>query len=128
MQTKYGKFRDKRQKVGVKGIVSFPFSFESNEQGATPIYFPMPVKITKIRAVAQKAIAGSDNGTLTGANATGNSTGGVATFTASDAIATEKTATPTTNNTVAAGSYYKVTSAKSTAGGKGVVTLEFETI
>lgn len=125
MHTEYARIKRSRNVAGQEGIVTSPFSFESNEQGAFKIYFPMAVRIVKIRAVAQKAIAGTDNGTLTGANSTGASTGGVVTFTASDAIATEKSATPTTNNTVAADSYYQITSAKTTAGGKGVLTLEY---
>ncbi|GAP53564.1 hypothetical protein AHiyo6_01290, partial [Arthrobacter sp. Hiyo6] len=44
---------------------------------------------------------------------------------ASDALNVEYTATPTSNNTVAAGSYYKLTALKTTAGGKVQVTLEF---
>jgi hypothetical protein len=100
-------------------------SFETGEQTATKIYFPFAVTINKIRGIVMKAIAGTDNGTITGANASGASTGGVITATASDALNTEYSATPTTNNTVVAGSYYKLTSAKTTAGGKVLVTLEY---
>jgi hypothetical protein len=106
-------------------IVTIPMSFETGEQTATKIYFPFAVTINKIRGIVMKAIAATDNGTITGANASGASTGGVITCTASDALNTEYSATPTTNNTVAAGSYYKLTSAKTTAGGKVLVTLEY---
>ena len=87
------------------------------------------VTITKINSYVTKAIAGSNNATITGANADGASSGGVVTHTASDAIGTvgDGPKAPTTNVNVAAGSYYQLTSAKSTAGGKALVTLEYKT-
>ncbi|WP_091251746.1 hypothetical protein [Arthrobacter sp. ok909] len=106
-------------------MTSASCSFESGEQAAVKVYFPFPVRITKIRGIVTKAIAATDVGTITGANATGASTGGVITAAISDALNTEYSVTPTTNNTVAAGSYYKLTSAKTTAGGKVHVTIEF---
>ena len=71
------------------------------------------------------AIAATDNGTITCGNSVGASAGGVVTATASDALNTEYGVSPTTNNTVAADSYYYLTSAKTTAGGKVLVTLEY---
>lgn len=73
-----------------------------------------------------KAIAATNNGTITGANADGNSSSGVITATASDPLNTEYSVSPTTNNSVGRDSYYKLTSAKSTAGGKILVSLEYE--
>ena len=108
-----------------KGIVTVPLSFESGEQTATKIYFPFAVTINKIRSIVVKAIAATDDGTITGANSTGDSANGVVTVAASSALDTEDSASPTTNNEVAADSYYKLTSAKSTAGGKVLVTLEY---
>ena len=117
-----------RQEVGVAGIATALVSFETGEIGATLIYFPTAVQITGIKGIVTKAIAASNNGTVTGASADGASTGGVLTATASDALGTEYTATPTTNTTVAAGSYYQLTTAKSTAGGKVAVTLQYKSI
>ena len=108
-----------------KGIVTIPLSFETDEQTATKIYFPFGVTINKIRSIVVKALAATDDGTVTGANSTGDSANGVVTVAASAALNIEDTAYPTTNNTVAAGSYYKLTSAKSTAGGKVIATLEY---
>lgn len=108
-----------------KGISTVPMSFESGEQAAVKVYFPFKVTINKIRGIATKAIAGTDNGTITGANATGNSASGVVTAVASDAINTEYSVSPTTNNVVEADSYYKFTAAKSTAGGKVLITIEW---
>lgn len=127
MNSIFEKIRYKRQPGGVKGIVGACLSFESNEQGAVKIYFPMNATITKIRAIAVKAIADTDNATIQGANSTGNSTSGILTFTASDAIGTEKSATPTTNINVDAGDYYKLTPAKTTAGGKVMAYIEYVT-
>lgn len=113
-----------KREAGVEDVVSILVSFETGEIGAYRVYFPYPVTVNKIRSRVQKAMAATDDGTITGANATGASTGGVITHTASDAIGSEETATPTTNNDVDADSYYQLTTAKATAGGKANVTLE----
>ena len=109
-----------------QGVRDVPLSFETGEQTATKIYFPFSVRITKLRGIVMKAIATTDNGTITGANSTGNSTAGVITATASDALNVEYSVTPTTNNTVGKDSFYKLTSAKTTAGGRILVTIEYE--
>jgi hypothetical protein len=109
----------------LKGITTVPLSFETDEQTTTRIYFPMKVTIGKIRGIVMKAIAATDNGTITCGNSTGASASGVLTATASDALNTEYSASPTTNNVVLADGYYYLTSAKSTAGGKVLVTLEW---
>ena len=104
-------------------------SFETGEVTATnQIYFPYRVKITKIRGIVTKAIAATDNGTITGANSTGSSTAGAITCVASDALNTAYSVSPTSNNEVAKDGYYKLTTAKTTAGGKVLVTLEFTRI
>jgi len=125
--TEYG-FRDNKITAQTTGIVTVPMSFESGEQTATKIYFPFKARIDKIRSIVMAAIAGTDDGTITGANANGNSSNGVVTVAASSAVNTEDSATPTSNNVVEAGSYYKLTTAKTTAGGKVLVTLEFTRI
>jgi hypothetical protein len=120
-------FKQRKPTAGVGGVVSVPVSFETGEQGAYRVHFPVAVTITSIVSRVQKALAATDSGTVTGANATGASTGGVATHAASAAIGNEQTATPTTNVNVDAGSYYQLTTAKSTAGGKAVVSLQYKT-
>lgn len=112
----------------VPDIVTILMSFETGEQTATTIYFPYAVTINKIRGIIMKALSGTDNGTITGANSVGASANGVITALASAALNTEYSVTPTTNNTVAADSYYKLTSAKTTVGGKILVTLEITKI
>lgn len=123
--TEQGKRKQTTQTNGEKGIVSVPMSFETGELGAYRVYFPFAARIDSIKSGVVKAMADTDNGTITGANATGASTGGVITHDASDAIGTREVATPTTNNEVSSGSYYQLTSAKTTAGGKAIVTLEY---
>lgn len=113
------------EEFALKEIIVVPLSFETNEQTTTKIYFPYKVTVNKLRGIAMKAIAATDNGTITASNATGAMTGGVLTFTASDAIDTEKNASPSTNNVIAADSYIQLVSAKSTAGGKVHVSVEY---
>ena len=109
----------------LKGVTTISMSFETGEQTTTKIYFPMKVTINKIRGIVMKAIAGTDNGTVTCGNSTGASATGVITATASAALNTEYAVSPTTNNVVLADGYYYLTSAKSTAGGKILVSLEW---
>jgi hypothetical protein len=109
----------------LKGVSTFTMSFETGEQTTTRIYFPMKVTIDKIRGIVMKAIAASDNGTITCGNSTGASTAGVITAMASDALNVLYSVSPSTNNVVLADGYYYLTSAKSTAGGKVLVSLEW---
>lgn len=112
----------------IKDIVSISGSFETGEQSAIKVYFPMSVRIKKIRSHVTKALAATDTGTITGSNSIGNSTDGVVTVATSAAINDEDEAVPIDNNVVVAGSYYKLTFAKTTAGGKVQAFLEFERI
>lgn len=109
----------------LKGINTFAMSFETDEQTTTKIYFPFKVTINKIRSIVMKALSATNAGTITGANVTGNSTNGVVTVATSATLNEEDSASPTTNKIVAAGSYYQLTTAKATAGGKVLVTLEY---
>lgn len=111
-----------------EGVRDVLMSFETGEQGVVYLYFPFAVAITKIRGTVVKALAGTDTGTITGANADGNSTGGVITGAISAALGTEYSVTPTTNYKVGKGQWYKLTSAKTTAGGKILVSVEYERI
>jgi hypothetical protein len=109
----------------LKGCTTVPMSFESGEQTNTKIYFPMKVTINKIRGIVMKAVADTNNGTITCGNSAGASAAGVITVTASAALNTEYSVSPTTNNVVLADGYYSLTSAKSAAGGKVLVSLEW---
>lgn len=118
----------KGQPKGLKLIRDLGMSFETGEQNTVKLYFPFAVTITKVRATVSKALAATDAGTITGANSTGNSTGGVVTVPASSAIGFEATAAvPTTNIVVPANDFYSFTSAKPTAGGKVHLQIEYTT-
>lgn len=108
----------------LKEVRDFNVSFETGEQLTLKVYFPYKVTVNKIRGIVTKAIVATDDATITCGNATGASTGGVITFTASDALAVEKAVEPSDNNVVDADSFYYLTTAKTTAGGKALVTLE----
>ena len=108
-----------------EGIRDILMSFDSGETTTTKIYFPFAVRINKIRGIVMKALAGTDSGTITCGNSTGNSTGGVITALASAALNTAYSVTPTSNNMVGKDNYYQLVSAKTTAGGKILISLEY---
>ena len=107
------------------GIHSFHMRFQEDRLTATKIYFPFAVTIDKIRTTVMAQLAATDVGTITGANSVGNSDDGVVTIAESAALNEEDSTEPSSNNEVAANSYYKLTSAKTTPGGMVLVTLEY---
>jgi hypothetical protein len=109
---------------GSKELHLVQMSFETNEKTTTLVYFPYKVTITKIRGIVMKVIAGSDNGTIQAANVDGNMTAGLITCTASDALNTAYSVSPSANNVIQKNSYISLVSAKSTAGGKVLVSIE----
>lgn len=121
--------------VGVEHIVmnpiytmAIPMSFEAGEQTATKLYFREDVTILGIRGIVTKAIAGTDSGTISGASQAGATTGGVITAAASDPLNTEYYEIPSANNGVYRndwGGFFTLTSAKTTAGGKVLIILEY---
>jgi hypothetical protein len=109
---------------GEKIIVTVPVSFVTANQMETKIYFPFKVTVNKLRSVTTTAMGATDAGTITGANSTGASSGGVLTHALSEAVGTEHSASPTTNNVVLADGYYSLTTLKTTTGGAALVTVE----
>jgi hypothetical protein len=110
----------------LKEIVTVPVSFETVGIGQTKIRFPYAVTIKKIRAIAMNTIEATSDGYITCGNATGASTAGVVTCTKALTIGAEFTAVvPTTNMTVAADSYYYMTTSKANVGGAVLVILEY---
>lgn len=102
-----------------------PVSFETGEQGDNKIRFPYACTVTGIYAGVTKALSGTDNATITPKNNAGTTmTGGVVTLTASSAIGTGFTSTPTANNTFVIGDILTLTGAKTTVAGKSLVTIE----
>lgn len=109
----------------LKGTTVIPMSFETDEQMTLKVYFNHKVTINKIRGIVTTAIAGTDDGTITAANSDDDMATGVLTATAGDPLAKEYFAIPTTNNVIAQDGYVSLTSAKETAGGRMLVTLEW---
>lgn len=101
-------------------------SFETGEQGEYRFYAPERLEVLKIRSIVQKALAATDSGTVTLKNNAGTAMAtGVVTHAASAAVGNEQNATPTTNTTIAKGDHFRVTPAKTTGGGKVLVTVEY---
>lgn len=111
--------------IVIKDSIVLPMSFETGEVGQYKLYFPMKVTINKIRTQVVKALAATDAGTITCGNSTGASATGVCTHAASAIYGDAQVASPTTNNVVLANGYYYFTSAKTTAGGKVLVSVEY---
>lgn len=102
----------------IADTVQLQVSFESGYTGDFKIKMPYAGTVTEIYAYATKAIAGTDNGTITPKNNAGTTmTSGTITFTASDARGTAYTSTPSANNTFIAGDILTFTTAKTTSGG-----------
>lgn len=113
-----------------KGYRSVPVSFETGEQLTHKVWFTQSVKITGWRVQVTKALAATDAGTITlkdssGANITPNA---VLSMPASTAIAAEANqgAPTSANAVVAAGDFIQLVVAKTTAGGKANVYIEYE--
>jgi hypothetical protein len=105
-----------------------PISFEAGEVGALKVFFHRAVTIKKLRFFTTLALAGTDAGTITAKNAAGSAmASGVLSMPASSVFGYEPTAVvPSTNNTIAADSFMILLTAKTTAGGKGYCTVEYD--
>jgi hypothetical protein len=91
-------------------------SFESGEQASYKQYLTQAARVTALRVHVTKALAGTDAGTLDLYDAAGNLKGTM-NLAAGLALNSEQTMTVTAF-TVAAGSFYRLNTAKTTAGGK----------
>ena len=109
----------------ISDVITLDVSFESGEVGDFKVKLPYACTVTEIYAYAYKAIAGTDNGTIVPKDNGGTTmTGGTITFTASDARGTAYTSTPSSNNAFSAGQLLTLTTAKTTAGGKALVSVK----
>jgi hypothetical protein len=91
-------------------------SFETGEQASHKIYLTQAARITALRIQVTKALAGTDAGSLELLDSAGASKG-LMSLAAGLALNSEQTMT-VTPFTVAAGSFYRLTVVKTTAGGK----------
>lgn len=109
-------------------VIAVPVSFVTANQTTQTIYFPMSVTVTKVRSFVTSALSGTDAGTITCENNAGSAmASGVITIPLSSAVATENSATPTTNNTFTAGQKMQLVIAKTTTGGAATVFVEYLT-
>jgi hypothetical protein len=107
-------------------LLVVPVSFESGEQGAYKIKMQYSGSFLDVYAEAVKAIAGTDTATIILKNNAGT-TMTVTTpivFAISDAFGTAYDSAITGNNTFVAGDIITVNTAKTTPGGKALVTLK----
>jgi hypothetical protein len=100
-------------------------SFETGEQGTAKLYLPQRATIRQIRLQVVKALAGTDAGTITAQDSGNNNLAAAASFPASTVFGTEATITPTNTTIVAQDGFIQLISAKTTAGGKVYVTVEY---
>lgn len=105
-----------------ENLITVPLSFESGEQGAFTIAIPWKCKLKSARAVVTKALAGTDAGAITISK--GTSDLATITLAASSAIGTTDTAS--LNTDFDEGGEIKLTTAKTTAGGKVLLGLVVE--
>jgi hypothetical protein len=106
-------------------LVTIAASFETGEVGAIKFKMPYAGSITNIYAIATKAIAATDAGTVLLKNNSGT-TMTVTTpivFAISDPFGTAYSSSVTANNTFVANDILSITTAKATAGGKILVSL-----
>ena len=96
-------------------------SFESGEQTTLKFYCQQACQITGFEAQVTKALAATDAGTIQLIDNTGT-TQATITFSAGSTQTTEGIQNPTPFN-IPANSYYRITWAKTTAGGKATVQV-----
>jgi len=101
-------------------------SFETGEQAQNRIYTAAKIRINRVKAIVTKAIAATDNGTLTVQDAAGDT---IATMTIplSSALNVEFDSGVITDvdRDIAANSHFRLLTAKTTAGGKLLVSVEY---
>ncbi len=103
-----------------------PVSFEAGEQCQNRVYTAGRIRINRVRAVVTRALTATDNGTLTVQDAAGDT---IATLTipASSAVNTEffTTVIADVDQDIAKDSHFRLLTAKTTAGGRLLVSVEY---
>jgi hypothetical protein len=105
--------------------MTIPVSFEATEVGDIKVLMPFPCAVTNTFSSVSKTIAATDDGTIAFKNNAGSTMAGATiTIAATSAVGTTDTGLATTNNTFTAGQVMTLTTAKTTAGGRAVVTVQ----
>jgi hypothetical protein len=114
-------------RVGQYEYLALPFSFESNEVGTFKLAtLPYRCKLISAKTAMQKAAGASDTGTVVVKKA--STTVATVTVAASAAIGEEDTAPTVTETIFETTDQISITTAKTTAGGKGMLYLTVEVL
>lgn len=108
-------------------VMCVPMSFEANEQLTVAIPFNSRVQITQVKGIVVKALAASDAGTITIKNH-GGTTLDTLSYVLSAALEVVDTSVFASDVYVAEGETLKLVSAKTTAGGKLNVFVEYQCV
>lgn len=110
------------------GFFQIEVSFAADGTGGIPIYLPFggSVTLVNVAAVVVGTVAGTDAGSITFTNSVGGIMGGSIAIPASSALGyTPAVCTLSGTNILVAGSFLTVTTAKTTAGGKVLLTINY---
>lgn len=107
----------------LKEVIHIPVSFETGEQSENTITIPFDCTIDSIRYTVTKAIAATDAATITPTISGIGTTPSSISIPLSTVINTSTLTTITASNNVTAGDLLRFTSAKTTAGGKALLTI-----
>lgn len=113
--------------IGSELMLPVHFSLESGEKGTYKLKtLPYRCKLKSVDTVLFKAAAASDDGTVVIKN--GSTTLATVTIAASSAIGDEDSAPTVTDTAFNLGDQISITTAKTTAGGKGILMLTVEVL
>ena len=108
------------------GSIVATVSFETGEIGTYRIYTAGKIRINRVKGIVVKAIEGTNDGTITVKDAAGDT---IVTLTATkaDALGVEYDSSLITDadRDILADSYFDLVTAKSTAGGKVFISVEY---
>ena len=116
---------DKLENPANEFQVVMPVSFETGEQCDNTITMPYDGTLTSVRYDVTKALAATDAGSITPLVNGGGTTPSAISLTASKALNASTITSITAGNTFTVGQIIKMTTAKTTAGGKVILTLTF---
>jgi len=114
---------DKLTDEGRTEVVTVPVSFETDGLGDHKIEMPYSGSVTKISHVISELIEATNNGTVTSKD-NASAVMSTATLTGGSVTGVIFTSSPTTNNTFSAGDVLTFTTAKSTAGGRALLSVK----
>jgi hypothetical protein len=113
--------------IGSYQFLTVPFSLDTNEQGTYKLKsLPYRCRLISVATVLYKAAGASDDGTVVLKK--GSTTLATVTIAASSAIGDEDAAPSVTDTPFETSDQISITTAKTTAGGKGVLMLTLEVL